>query len=130
MGNVLKALLTITAVAGGAAAVMAYKKRKELEDYDYEDLDDDFDDCIDDDTTPEEDLDKVEDAVEVGQTVRVKVLSVDTEHKRISLSIRQVLEDEAFEAGAEDDLELNTADEQPVASVDSEEAAPEENTEA
>jgi len=73
---------------------------------------------------------KVEDAVEVGQTVRVKVLSVDTEHKRISLSIRQVLEDEAFEAGAEDDLELNTADEQPVASVDSEEAAPEENTEA
>ena len=39
---------------------------------------------------------KVEDAVQVGQTVRVKVLSVDPEKKRISLSIRQVLEDEAF----------------------------------
>ena len=39
---------------------------------------------------------KVEDAVTVGQPVRVKVLSVDPEKKRISLSIRQVLEDEAF----------------------------------
>jgi 4-hydroxy-3-methylbut-2-enyl diphosphate reductase len=39
---------------------------------------------------------KVEDAVEVGQIVRVKVLSVDSEAKRISLSIRAVLEDEAF----------------------------------
>ena len=63
MGNLFKALLALGVVAGGAAAVMAYKKRKELEDYDYEDLDDDFDDCIDD-TTPEEDLDKVEEPVE------------------------------------------------------------------
>lgn len=63
MGNIFKALLAIGVVAGGAAAVMAYKKRKELEDYDYEDLDDDFDDCIDD-TTPEEDLDKVEEPVD------------------------------------------------------------------
>ncbi len=39
---------------------------------------------------------KVEDAVKVGQTVRVKVLKVDPEAKRISLSIREVLEDEAF----------------------------------
>ena len=37
---------------------------------------------------------KVEDAVQVGQTVNVKVLSVDPEKKRISLSIRQALEDE------------------------------------
>ena len=37
---------------------------------------------------------KVEDAVQVGQTVNVKVLSVDSEKKRISLSIRQALEDE------------------------------------
>ncbi len=37
---------------------------------------------------------KVEDAVQVGQIVRVKVLSVDSEKKRISLSIRQALEDE------------------------------------
>ncbi|MBQ8966749.1 hypothetical protein [Ruminococcus sp.] len=64
MGNILKTLLAIGVVAGGAAAVMAYKKRKELEDYDYEDLDDDFDDCLDEDTTPEEDLEKVEDEVE------------------------------------------------------------------
>ena len=39
---------------------------------------------------------KVEDAVQVGQSVRVKVLGVDTVAKRISLSIRAVLEDEAF----------------------------------
>ena len=37
---------------------------------------------------------KVEDAVQVGQIVRVKVLDVNTEAKRISLSIRAVLEDE------------------------------------
>ncbi|MBQ8072723.1 MAG: bifunctional 4-hydroxy-3-methylbut-2-enyl diphosphate reductase/30S ribosomal protein S1 [Clostridia bacterium] len=37
---------------------------------------------------------KVEDAVQVGQIVNVKVLSVDSEKKRISLSIRQALEDE------------------------------------
>ncbi len=40
---------------------------------------------------------KVEDAVQVGQIVRVKVLDVNTEAKRISLSIREVLEDEALE---------------------------------
>lgn len=39
---------------------------------------------------------KVEDAVQVGQIVRVKVLSVDTQAKRISLSIRAALEEEAF----------------------------------
>lgn len=39
---------------------------------------------------------KVEDAVQVGQVVRVKILEVNTETKRISLSIRAVLEDEAF----------------------------------
>lgn len=63
MGNLLKTLVALGVVAGGAAAVMAYKKRKELEDYDYEDLDDDFDECIDE-TTPEEDLEKVEEEVE------------------------------------------------------------------
>lgn len=40
---------------------------------------------------------KVEDAVKVDDIVRVKVLNVDTEQKRISLSIRQVMEDEALE---------------------------------
>ena len=37
---------------------------------------------------------KVEDAVQVGQIVRVKVLKVDTEAKRISLSIREALTEE------------------------------------
>ena len=40
---------------------------------------------------------KVEDAVQVGDVVRVKVLDVNTDAKRISLSIRAVLEDEAFD---------------------------------
>jgi small subunit ribosomal protein S1 len=40
---------------------------------------------------------KVEDAVKVGEIVRVKVLGVNPEAKRISLSIRAVKEDEAFE---------------------------------
>ncbi len=61
---------------------------------------------------------KVEDAVQVGDIVRVKVMAVDTEHKRISLSIRQVLEDEAFDA---DNGDLELASEEPVASVDTEE---------
>lgn len=39
---------------------------------------------------------KVEDAVKVGQIVRVKVLGVDPQAKRISLSIRAALEEEAF----------------------------------
>lgn len=50
---------------------------------------------------------KVEDAVSVGDIVRVKVLDVNTDAKRISLSIRAVLEDEAFdgvEEGAADSL--------------------------
>ena len=37
---------------------------------------------------------KVEDAVQVGQTVRAKVLKVDKEAKRISLSIREALTEE------------------------------------
>ncbi|MCL2811245.1 MAG: 30S ribosomal protein S1, partial [Clostridia bacterium] len=39
---------------------------------------------------------KVEDAVQVGAIVRVKVLGVDMAAKRISLSIREALEEEAF----------------------------------
>ena len=48
---------------------------------------------------------KVEDAVNVGDAVRVKILDVNTEAKRISLSIRAVLEDEALEIPAADDLD-------------------------
>ena len=68
-------------------------------------------------------VNKVEDAVQVGQIVRVKVLSVDTEKKRISLSIRQVLEEEAFEEiPAEAEFELVATDETPVEDVAAEEA--------
>jgi len=42
-------------------------------------------------------IEKVEDALHVGDEIRVKVLDVNTEAKRISLSVRQVLEDEALE---------------------------------
>ena len=43
-------------------------------------------------------IEKVEDAVKVGDEIRVKILAVDTEAKRISLSIREALTDESFEA--------------------------------
>lgn len=42
-------------------------------------------------------IEKVEDALHVGDVVRVKILDVNTEAKRISLSVRQALEDEALE---------------------------------
>ncbi len=58
-------------------------------------------------------VEKVADAVKVGETVRVKVLSVDTEHKRISLSIRQVLEDEAINYD-EAEFELVATEDLPV----------------
>ena len=55
---------------------------------------------------------KVEDAVKVGEIVRVKVLKVDTESKRISLSIKQAMDDEAFgEDLAEPEFELVNPDE-------------------
>ena len=66
---------------------------------------------------------KVEDAVQVGQVVRVKVLSVDPEKKRISLSIRQVLEEEAFdEIPGEAEFELVATDETPAEAAPVEEA--------
>ena len=55
---------------------------------------------------------KVEDAVNVDDIVRVKVLDVNTEAKRISLSIREVLEDEALDSVPEDDYAIG--DEEPV----------------
>ena len=77
---------------------------------------------------------KVEDAVSVGETVQVKVLSVDPEKKRISLSIRQALEDEEVQAAEEaapatDEYEVVATDETPVeelAAVAAEEEAPAE----
>ena len=49
---------------------------------------------------------KGEDAVNVGDIVRVKVLDVNTEAKRISLSIREVLEDEALDSVPEDEFAI------------------------
>ncbi len=58
---------------------------------------------------------KVEDAVQVGQIVRVKVLNVDSEAKRISLSIREALEEEAFNYSDEiPGNDLGFEDAQPV----------------
>ena len=50
-------------------------------------------------------INKVEDAVNVGDEVQVKVLSVDPEAKRISLSIRALLEPEMPEEQPEDNGE-------------------------
>ncbi|MBQ8201100.1 MAG: bifunctional 4-hydroxy-3-methylbut-2-enyl diphosphate reductase/30S ribosomal protein S1 [Clostridia bacterium] len=65
-------------------------------------------------------VNKVEDAVQVGQVVRVKVLSVDTEKKRISLSIRQAVEEEfSFEdAEVMDDMEAVVVDVEAVAEAE------------
>ena len=49
-------------------------------------------------------IEKVEDALHVGDVIRVKVLDVNTEAKRISLSVRQVLEDEALETVENTDI--------------------------
>ncbi len=82
---------------------------------------------------------KVEDAVNVGDIVHVKVLSVDTEAKRISLSIRQALEDEAMDNLEEETLDLPgeeapaeeaPAEEAPVEEAPVEETPAEENPEA
>ncbi len=65
---------------------------------------------------------KVEDAVKVGEIRRVMVLAVNTEEKRISLSIRRVLEEEAEEVEVE---ELDFDENQPVMSLDTDEPAAE-----
>ena len=74
-------------------------------------------------------IDKVEDAVNVGDIVHAKVLSVDTERKRISLSIRQAIEEEALYAAEEAEAAETAAEtaEEAVQAVEeaAEEAAPE-----
>ncbi len=55
-------------------------------------------------------INKVEDAVNVGDVVNVKVLSVDPEAKRISLSIRALLEQERREVTAEAEGEATNAE--------------------
>ncbi|MCE5342712.1 MAG: S1 RNA-binding domain-containing protein, partial [Eubacteriales bacterium] len=56
-------------------------------------------------------INKVEDAVNVGDIVNVKVLSVDPEAKRISLSIRALLEQERREGSAEAEGAASNAEE-------------------
>lgn len=53
-------------------------------------------------------IEKVEDELKIGQMVRAKVLSVDPEAKRISLSSREVLKDE--EAAIEDMVSVEDGD--------------------
>ena len=66
---------------------------------------------------------KVEDVLQEGQTVLVKVLGVDPEAKRISLSIRQALEDESVLENNE--LEIpGEAEEAPVEEAPAAEEAP------
>lgn len=62
-------------------------------------------------------ISKVEDVLQPGQEVHVKVLSVDPEAKRISLSIREALEEGAYDYSAEipgDDLTDSSMDAQPA----------------
>ena len=81
---------------------------------------------------------KVEDAVQVGQVVKVKVLGVDPEKKRISLSIRQALEDAApagqEEAAPEAEYEIVASDDteavQVAEAIEAVEEAAEANAEA
>jgi len=61
---------------------------------------------------------KVEDVLAVGQVVRVKVLGVDPEAKRISLSVREALADEAFVEG--EDMEIPGEEVTEEAPVDAE----------
>ncbi len=70
-------------------------------------------------------VNKVEDALNVGDIVRVKVLDVDPERKRISLSVRAALEDEAM--AETDDITDEYAIDEDVqeAEAPAEEAAPE-----
>ena len=80
---------------------------------------------------------KVEDAVKVGDVVQVKVLSVDPEKKRISLSIRQAIEPEpvaeevpAEAAAAADEYEVVATENSVSEKFAQAEEAAEEATEA
>ena len=59
-------------------------------------------------------VNKVEDVLSVGQDVTVKVLGVDPAAHRISLSIREALEDKAFDYGEGIPEEEYPVDEQPA----------------
>lgn len=69
---------------------------------------------------------KVEDALKPGQVVRVKVLGVDPEAKRISLSVREALADEALtdDFGEIPGEELDNVEEPAAEEILAQEAAP------
>lgn len=50
-------------------------------------------------------VEDVKDVLSVGDVVDVKIIDIDTESKRISISIRALLEDQAEDDAAEDDAE-------------------------
>lgn len=50
-------------------------------------------------------VENVKDVLSVGDVVDVKIINIDTESKRISISIRALLEDQADDDAAEDDAE-------------------------
>ena len=50
-------------------------------------------------------VENVKDVLSVGEVVDVKIIDIDTESKRISISIRALLEDQADDDAAEDDAE-------------------------
>ena len=60
---------------------------------------------------------KVEDALQPGQTVRVKILGVDPEAKRISLSVREALADEALNENFDEIPGAELDEEAPVEEV-------------
>ena len=69
--NKLKTILGISAIAGAIAAVIAYKRKKDLEEYEYEEFDECFCDdcCYPDEESAEEAInqaseDKTEDSAE------------------------------------------------------------------
>lgn len=90
MGNGLKIFAALGAVAAGAAAIFALKKRKELEDYDYEELDDDFDDCCCDcDDCAAEDVTDVEEEKAEGEEV-ITTEDVEADLDKIEEPVEEV----------------------------------------
>ncbi len=68
-------------------------------------------------------IDKPEDELQVGQEVHVKITAIDQETKKVSLSIRALLEEEAEDAEeASDDAQAEEASEPKVFSTDNPEA--------
>lgn len=81
MASGLKILAAVGALAAGAAAIYAVKKHKDLEDYDYEDLDEDFDEddccCCGEECDCSDNAEKAEEAAEEAAESAVEPVDVD-----------------------------------------------------